>query len=249
MSKKKSVWRWFGEALLVFTSVLGAFWVEDYRHNKQEKEDFINTLVNLRNDVHNNVREMRYTYDTASYIFPNNRQGPRMGEHNETFELLTASISDPPKVNSAETINLFRSVVYSQLVDWRVRSPFAEHISSYPKYLNKDSLAYLVSKYRYIMRVQFGSHANFNEVAKELLSHFEKNIEFRSGYDDGNSQFLSSTYFFNKVIYLRESHYSRITGDSLNAVELSKLCLSLDKVLIQYDVDTSSLDKQFLYLE
>ena len=66
-TKSKSVGKWIGEAALVFGSVVGAFYFEDVREDLREKEQYVNILLNLRNDIHDDIYEFRMTSDTNTW--------------------------------------------------------------------------------------------------------------------------------------------------------------------------------------
>ena len=67
--QRKPLSRWLGEAILIFLSVLAAFYFENYRERKKDEKEYIKTLKAFKTDLETNIGKFNFelasTYDTT----------------------------------------------------------------------------------------------------------------------------------------------------------------------------------------
>lgn len=59
----KSVIKYISEGLVIVFSILGAFWLEEYRDKKNESEEVMNALMALREEIKQNHIKLKSNYD------------------------------------------------------------------------------------------------------------------------------------------------------------------------------------------
>lgn len=57
---KKPLWRWIGEAILIFLSILGAFYVDGYREHKNKESTYLKHLTDFKYDLEKTTGSMRF---------------------------------------------------------------------------------------------------------------------------------------------------------------------------------------------
>lgn len=247
MAKKKPVWRWIGEAALVFASVLGAFMVEDYRHNKQEKGDYVNALLAFRNDVHEDVRDYRFSYDTAAVIMNKFHRSPGLPGLLQVLKRVDSLL------NTTVDDNMLAWEAFDDVYgfsDWRNASSFYEQLNRYSEFLIADSLHRIVRQYQTINNGEFVPYETYNEILDQFYNYAFGKININDPGDQINTEVANSLYFKNSVIVLRSIiEGNLIPVEQLQSRRLSEMVRRIDKVLHHHDIDTSSLDKKFLISE
>lgn len=246
MAKKKPVWRWIGEALLVFASVLGAFMVEDYRHNKQEKEDYVNTLVSFRNDIHKEIRNLRFTYDTSSVIRNKYQPVPLLIKDRLVLREVEILLGDNDRENDLIALDKFKDEIQFW-ADWRTQSGFLEPLSRYSEWILKDSLVQTLSYYSYLMGTEFVSYNRWNINRQKFQDWHNMTFNHKLKNDPSNYRIANSNYFLNTSILFAMLVDGIIRDDDFEARRLSGHLIKIDDVLTRYGIDTSKLDKKFLH--
>ena len=114
-------------------SVLGAFWIEDYRHNQQEYEDYVNVLINFRNDVNADVIEFKFQVDTTI------RGGGTYIYNEQALSKAFTVINDNDPKNDYQVFNLIQEGNWVT-IDWRYPSAYYDILADYSTFLIEDSL-------------------------------------------------------------------------------------------------------------
>ncbi|NQZ76449.1 MAG: hypothetical protein HRT61_10115 [Ekhidna sp.] len=222
--ENKSVYRYIGEAVLVFASVLGALWVEDYRHHKQKYEDYMDALISFRNRVHADIYIFQMPNDTSIGGFI------------------------PPAINSIDTILL--RVENNELVEakegilqsvfrwakWRYPSRSSIILSNYPKYLNSDNVSVSIENYE-----SFFSRQNLNF---DYLN--EKITRLRVYCMTTKTGDLDPSVMKELVVDYRTELVNMQKQDSIIVDNFISLVNQLDSILAKRGADTTALNKTFL---
>ena len=192
MKRNKTLWVWLGESVLVFLSVLGAFWVEDYRHNKQETEDYLSTLINFRNDVNNDVFKFSKSEKLISL----------KAEVEEFHEIL----HDDDVYNDDKILERMIEISFGggHMVDWRSPSPYLRVLTSFSSHLLQDSLHEVIEQYQYIMDQEYSVETRFGDSQKDFYTYLIKNLDLE---DPESRRSVSQSPYFRNV-----------SGDWLNYV-------------------------------
>ncbi len=236
MKNKKSIWTWLGEALLIFVSVLGAFWFEDYRHNKQEYNDYINVLINFRNDVNKDVVDFKYLMDTSmlgggTYIYLEDYL-------NQAHDVL----SDNSPQNDYQAINIINKGNWFY-VDWRNQSEYFDILSNYSKYLMHDTLLATIRAYEHVMNLENQKAEEWKSQVLKYHDYIETNVDLED-VEKTDERVTSSIFFKNWIIITQYQNQDRIEFDKGMVARLTKVLSTLDKCLMSHQVDPSQLDEE-----
>lgn len=240
---KKPTWRWIGEALLVFSSVLGAFWVEDYRHNKQEEEDYIKTLYLLRKDLYFELETIKdvVRYDSGSY------SGWMVEDINHCRNAMNCLLSEQRTAFHYFVSLLDTTEIFLYFGDYYEPPGNVRRINEYANYVQQDSLIEFINSYLF-----------YNDSLKSHgLAHKESSIQFYKhahqlntfGYKDfRNIQNLNNNNTIKNLLfwYIRDlTIFTR--GHLIMSHILSKFILKVDDLLIKkYQFDPNLLETKEL---
>lgn len=235
--KRKPFGRWLGEAVLVFGSVIAAFYFEDFREDLREREQYINILLNLRNDMHDDVYEFRVMADTA--------MGMQCWMCQDTTDLGYIDRYLRYKTGNRDSINLLIMKMASVINDkWRFPSPYYNEIIKYSDLIEKDSLRTDISLYN---EMYLSEHTQYEVLNRQN----ERNIQLLARMLD-----YTIPEDINKLVDIKElrntlmANYrmsqNAIRRDLWVAGELSKIVEKMDQKLANHGIDTTGLDKKWL---
>ena len=239
IKNKKPLARWFGEAMLVFVSVLAAFWVEEYRQFRQQEKTYVNTLLNFRNEVQQQIRDFRYNYDTASII--------RNDFHPEApFELLVRRLSstqDSLYLKDNEWILAQLTYIGNdQIVKWRNPSIYLDQLYKFPNFMNEDQLALSIKHYESIMNFESFAQDQWNVYTVQLSNYLIMNTNLKNPEQTS----LNKVYISNTLDRLKTNVARMSGGDKVNAKFLSNICKHLDATLEARGIDPEDLNTSFI---
>ena len=223
-NKNKSFYRWIGEAVLVFASVLGALWVEDYRHNKQIYKDYLDALVSFRNSAHSDIYMFKMPNDTSigGFIPP--------ALHNIDTILLHVENKELAEAKQRILQSVFR------WTKWRNPSRSSIVLSNYPKYLTSDNIGVNIENYESLYSRQ---NTNFDYLNENI-------IRLRVYCMTTKTSDLDPSIMKALVVDYRTELINMQQQDLFTVDKLILLVNELDIVLARRGAVTSALDKTFL---
>ena len=238
MSKdSKSFLRWIGEAALVFGSVVGAFYFEDLREDRREKEEYVNILLNFRNDIHDDVYDFRVQVDkeVASNCWVCN-------------DTTTLGIIDRHLrygIGKRDTVNRLMYRMMAMNYDrWRFPSPYYNEINKYSSLLEKDSLRTSISTYNEVFISEFLVYEGLNNNTERCLDLGFKLFDFtKAGEID---RLIDVVELRNVLLAKYMQAKAAIRLDLHNAERLTDIVNKIDVQLAKHSIDTASLDKKWL---
>ena len=237
MTKTKSVGRWIGEAVLVFGSVVGAFYFEDVREDLREKEQYVNLLLNLRNDIHDDVYKFRASADTAI--------GLSCTLCDDTTELGRINRFLRYNTGNKDSINVLIMTNCSKVfVKWRFPSPYIDEIIKHSDLIEEDSLRSSISIYNEIYLSEHLSYATLNEQNQKNAELLQSKIDYADPAEV--SKLADILVLRNRLLSSYLLTQEAMHFDLINASELSSIVRIMDSKLAQHNVDTSALDKKWL---
>ncbi len=123
--EKKPLWRWIGEAALIFLSILGAFYVDGYREHKNKESTYIKHLTDFKYDLEKTAGSMRFELSANSN--ENQRSGylPRFLKLADSLDLMVKS-GDPAHTRSILSIV---EELDDRLSKWIFSSPHFDRIT------------------------------------------------------------------------------------------------------------------------
>lgn len=119
-TNRKPVSRWIGEAILIFLSVLAAFYFDNLREQRNERQEYIRTLKAFKTDLETNIGKFNFelagTYDTSD------GRGFIMGNI-EKLAYLDSILSNPSYQNTSLVLELLHQGYITGLTKWIFVSP------------------------------------------------------------------------------------------------------------------------------
>lgn len=235
-TKSKSIGKWIGEAVLVFGSVVGAFYFEDVREDLREKEQYVNVLLNLRNDIHDDIYKFRIDTDTAlgncwlcqdtadlGYIdrFLRYQKGSK---DSTNLLMMRMSAADFPK--------------------WRFPSPYYNEIIKYSDLIERDSIRTSISDYNEIYLSEHTLYDLLNEQSKRNTWLLQRTLDFTD--PTSISKLVEIMELRNSLLSNYEISKRAIRSDRRNATDLVSIVQVMDNSLARHGVDTSKLDSRWM---
>ena len=222
--------------MLVFGSVVGAFYFEDVREDLREQDQYKNLLLNLRNDIHDDVYEFRVMGDTAvgsCWLCKDT------ADLNYIEKYLRFSIGDKEKAT-----NLVLEMGVAQYPKWRFPSPYYQEIIQYSNQIERDSLRTDISFYHEIYLSEHTDYQTLNEQNNRNMYLLQKKLDYTDKQSIHNV--LGIMELRNAILANSRITKSAIRSDLRNAADLSSIVKKMDAILHQHGIDTSLLDKQWL---
>lgn len=240
--KSKPIHRWIGEFMLVFLSVLGAFWVEDYRHNKQEEKDFIEELENIRTLVYNDIKHFTYTYDTSYNGFVKKWWMESLETNINRIKIgnadsLTRFIADYD--SSAFGVGLWAN-------NWKRISPSFKNIHNYGKFINENGLLEVITRYQNLYKI---NEENIQELVKlrtEIHDDLDR-LDLQDYQNPQNFKILTQPIIFNRLEKYSDGYNKYIIWHRRSSIICKDLTEKLDSVLIEKGVSSESLPTDLLF--
>ena len=236
-SKSKSVGRWIGEAVLVFGSVVGAFYFEDVREDLREKEQYVNLLLNLRNDIHDDVYKFRTSADTA--------MGLSCTLCDDTTELGQINRFLRYNIGDKDSINLLIMTHSAKVfVKWRFPSPYIDEIIKHSDLIEEDSLRSSISMYNELYLSEHLSYATLNDQNQKNAELLQTKVDYTdpTAMNKLADIMILRNRLLSSYLLVKEAMHF----DLVNASELSSIVRRMDSKLANHKVDTSKLEKRWL---
>lgn len=219
--ERKPVIRWIGEALLIFISVIAAFYFDSYRESRNLEKQYLRYLTDFKKDLEEN--QGKFNYELNSEYIKSNGQGYIKGEI-EKLQLMDSLMSTPSRQNANEVLQMIDDGVITGLTKWIFISPQHEKLQSeYYSFIKNEGLS---------GRLQMHYRANDSRISvKDVINDYVKefrDIEDQLRVEDGSSQTNRSIIFsnvsVNKVRRLKNSYVS-LKNMTLSAKESDSLIL------------------------
>lgn len=241
--RKKKNYRFIFDALLIFLSVLGAVWAENYREFLNQKHDYIGNLLILRNEIHLNIGNFRSSYDS---IVLRNRKVDRLPyliEQDTTIQFLMSKLSNKEGTIDVQAIRV--AMTMSEWVDWRNNSSVVNWIRSSPEFLIDDSLYQVVDSYERLMSYEFVYYGQWNETTKKVREAIMQEYDINDLALESPTVVTPTKSLLRKLrnlMYdLHEINDHLMATDSLFAKQLSQELIRIDSRLSKHGIDTKSL--------
>jgi len=141
--------RYFIEFVLIFSSVVLAFYFEDYRENRRDEEEYRKALLNFREDLHRDIITFRFTHDTASVARNRSYPKPFLLEMDSIIRTVSSMVWDGDEENNDSALYIFNSNI-GPIMPWRSPSKNVIEVNKYPNLVAADSIRHLLANYDWI---------------------------------------------------------------------------------------------------
>lgn len=218
---RKPVTRWIGEALLIFISVIAAFYFDSYREARNLEKQYLRYLKDFKADLEEN--QGKFNYELNPVYVKSNGQGYIQGCI-QALDLLDTLMSTPSRQNADSVLKMIDNDVITGLTKWIfISSQYDKLQSEYYSFIRNNGLrGRLQMHYR-----SNDSRISMKDVINDYVKEF-RDIEDQLRIEDGGSQANRSVIFdnisVNKVRRLKES-YNALENMTRNAKESDSLIL------------------------
>jgi len=235
-TRSKSIWRWIGEAVLVFGSVVGAFYFEDVREDLREKEQYVNILLNLRNDIHDDIYKFRVDTDTALGNCWLCQDTTDLGYIDRFLRY--------QKGNKDSTNLLMSRMIAADFPKWRFPSPYYKEIIKYSDLIERDSVRTSISNYNEIYLSEHALYELLNEQTKRNTWLLQRTLDFTD--PTSISKLVDIMELRNSLLANYRVSQRAIRTDLKNATDLVSIVKVMDKCLARHGVDTATLNTRWM---
>lgn len=175
MSKQKKPFiRWVGEALLIFLSVLGAFYFDNYREERNRQRDYVQHLIDFRNDL--NINQGKFSFELSEDYQPGSLGKGYMNQQIRQLSLIDSLLGLNPSESEASLIEMINDEAIIGLTEWIFVSPQYEKLNSqFYSYIRNDSVKNLLEMHyrnnigRHEMKATINAHiADFEDIEDQL---------------------------------------------------------------------------------
>ncbi len=202
---KKPIGRWFGEALLIFLSVLGAFYFDNIKDNRAEDQKYIRHLKDFRDDLIENIG--KFNYELNAVYDRDNGQGYIQGTIDQ-LESMGTLMSTPTRTSGDSIINLINDNIINSLTPWIFVSPQYDKLDSeYYSFIKSDGLKGKLQMHYRSNQSRIKRKEVINNYVKEFYD-IEDLLNLKVGGTPANRAILFSNLAVNKLNRITEGYYS-----------------------------------------
>jgi hypothetical protein len=224
---KKPIGRWFGEAILIFFSVFGAFYFDNLRDERKLDELYTRHLVDFRTDLINN--QHKFAFELSQDFDENTNEG-YLNNILKDYKLLDSLLKVPSRRSGDSLAYLIDNNIITGVSKWIFTSKQYEKISSdyYSFILNNELRINLDQHYRNGLSRHYFKDA----ISKEAV-RFEQNIEEHLNFTTYRTPENRAIIFGDQCVniihrlerqYFNLKHFTQSskTNDSLLIIEVEK---------------------------
>ena len=200
---KKPLWRWIGEALLIFLSILAAFYVDNYREQKAREDLYLKHLNDFLFDLLSNAQSLDFeiSSETSDNIFAG-----YIAKRMEQLEGLDSLLRTENPINIPTIVEVFSREIDPSVSKWIFQSPHYEKLTVDYYYFIKNQ----------DLKSHITTHKNDNlhrHEAKERLSNSLLELQglidllnLKDINDRGNRAIIFGNEMLNKVGRIQEGY-------------------------------------------
>ncbi len=226
--EKKPLWRWIGEAILFFLSILAAFYVDNYRDHKAQEALYLKHLQDFRYDLSYNIGSMAFELEQKDDA---EEQSGYLTADIVLYDSLQALIKKANPNTTSEAVALISSHASQRLSKWIFESPHFEKLSlDYYYFIRNPDLKKKITTHKNDNLHRQESKDYFNENIKELQL-LTDNLNFQNPNDRNNRSILFTNQVLNKVSRMTESYRLIKNLTELNKTRDSLILREVDKEL------------------
>jgi hypothetical protein len=225
------------EALIIFSSVIGAFLVEDFRHEKQEYEDYVSTLKSFRKDLESDLKYFLFDAYLDSVLTGT----PLINkEREDDTDLALELLSNKSTIPRFVELLAKDSLEFSKSTTFWIPSRSATEIYKYNAFLSDDIV--IKSIYGYNRMFTLGDLAN-NKLEKNLnlLLDLLTGLDYQNPRNKTNIDFLHNNYEVLNAIKRYKASVGELKSANDNLIAATyRISQSVDQALVRHGVDISA---------
>lgn len=220
-----------GEALLIFLSVLGAFYIDNYREEQNREKQYIQHLTDFRSDLVTNQGKLGF--ELASPFDSVTNRG-YLTKQISQLAVIDSLLRLNPSDSEAILLEMFNNGAIVGLTEWIFTSPQYKKLSSeYYSYLRNDSLRDMLEMhYRNNTGRQGFKGAINDQISKYQI--IQDRLNLSDPNDRKNRAILFSNESKNKLSRIRSTYEALKLFTQLNKSNDSLLLIQVEKELADW---------------
>lgn len=223
---KKPITRWVGEALLIFLSVLGAFYFDNLRDGRSQEKLYIRHLKDFQSDLNEN--QGKFAYELNTDFDPNSGKGYVQGAIDK-LDSFHALMTSPSRANADSLLTKIQDGQIVGLTRWVYVSPQYDRLSSqFYSFIKNDLLKFRIQMHYRNNQSRIDRKNEINRYVDEFHD-IEDRLNFNTGGTLPNRSVLFDNVTVNKVRRLIESYrglqhmtQANKTSDSLLLIQVNE---------------------------
>lgn len=241
----KSLPKYLFEFVLVFSSIIAAFYVEDYREYRKERQQYIGTLIDFRTDYIQLTKDIFFESDSVklkdndlrgSFVFIPMKSSERIYQKLNNNEL------------SMKEMRRFLNTSFWSLQDYITTSPLVDKLKNDYSNFTSKRMDTVFKSYTYItynLRDNADINYTYQLKLKDILSQLD--VEYKFNKED--SLVIYSNLFRNTFKVYKKSFFKRFQGHQFHLSKGSFFSIPddlerIDQELIYYGIDPTTLEVQ-----
>jgi hypothetical protein len=219
---KKPIGRWFGEAILIFFSVFGAFYFDNLRDESNQDDLYLRYLVDFRSDLIKN--QQKFAFELSPEFNQNTNEG-YLNNILSNYALLDTLLKVPSRKNGDSLANLIDNDIIRGVSKWIFTSKQYEKLSSdYYSFIVNDDLRGKLDAH---FRDGLSRHHHKDAINEDVL-RFEQNIEDHLNFTTYRTPENRAIIFGNQCINMID----RLENEFINLKNFTQTSKSNDSLLI-----------------
>ncbi|MCE7994315.1 MAG: hypothetical protein HEP71_20180 [Roseivirga sp.] len=226
--EKKPLWRWIGEAILFFLSILAAFYVDNYRDHKVQEALYLKHLQDFRYDLGYNIGSMEFELEDKG---DTEGQSGYLTADILLYDSLEAIIKTGDPNTSGDAVAFISSHASQRLSKWIFESPHFDKLSlDYYYFIKNPDLKKSITTHKNDNLHRQESKDYFNASIQELQV-LTDNLNFQNRDDRKNRGILFNNQMLNKVSRMTQNYRLIKNLTELNKTRDSLILIEVDKEL------------------
>lgn len=226
--EKKPLWRWVGEAVLFFLSILAAFYVDNYRDHKAQEALYLKHLQDFRYDLGYNIGSMDFELEKKDDA---EQQSGYLTADILLYDSLEAIIKAADPNTSGDAVALISSHASQRLSKWIFESPHFDKLSlDYYYFIKNPDLKKSITTHKNDNLHRQESKDYFNASIQELQV-LTDNLNFQNPDDRRNRSILFNNQMLNKVSRMTQNYRLIKSLTELNKTRDNLILIEVDKEL------------------
>lgn len=200
---RKPIGRWIGEALLIFLSVLGAFYFDNLREGKNQKQKFIQHLEDFRSDLNANLG--KFNYELSTQYNPENAQGYIIGTI-DRLDLLHSLMLDRTTASADSVLKLIEDRSITGLTKWIFISPQYDNLTNeYYSFIKNDTFKNELHLHYRNNLSRIKQKDDINKYVADFHK-IEDQLDLSQGASKNNREILFSNVSINTMRRIKENY-------------------------------------------
>ncbi len=201
--ERKPIGRWIGEALLIFLSVIGAFFVDNRREVRSQNIEYLRHLKDFKRDLLNN--QGAFNYELNDNYNPVDGQGYIKGSIRK-YMFFDSLFRSKTRASADSIMKLINDGAIYGVTPWIFESPqYAILTSDFYSFIKNDTLKSRLALHHRAHESRVNVKRAINSMVRKFES-IEDELDWEAGASLGNRSVLFRNTTINTITRLGENY-------------------------------------------